>query len=291
MTVVVSRPGLRLNEVSFGAVFLAFGFAALTVPTLISLAQLSWSHEFGAYGPIVLVTGLWLLWRQLPELRRAGEPGSPWLTATILIVSLTSYAFGRAFDFLTLEAGGLYGVGIGILQSRLGVGILLKHWFPLLYLAFAIPVPGSVLDELTAPLKQLVSMAATHGLHAFGIPVARQGVTIIVAQYQLLVEDACSGMNSLVGLIAVSLLYIYLMRGSNLVYSLVLTLFVIPIAVAANIFRIMVLILLTYFFGNDVAQGILHFTAGMLLFATAIVCVFGLDRLIAYLASRLWRTA
>jgi exosortase len=291
MTIVISRPGLRLNEVSVGAAFLAFGFAALTVPTLISLAQQSWSHEFGAYGPIVLVTGLWLLWRQVPELRQAGEPGSPWLTAPILILALASYAFGRAYDFLTLEAGGVYGAGIAILQSRLGSRILLKHWFPFLYLAFAIPLPGSILADLTAPLKQLVSLAATDWLHAFGIPVARQGVTIFVAQYQLLVEDACSGMNSLVGLIAVSLLYIYLMRGSNLAYSLVLTLFVIPIAIAANIFRIMVLILLTYFFGNEVAQGILHFTAGMLLFATAIVCVFALDRLIAYLMLRLGRPA
>jgi exosortase len=291
MTIVISRPGLRLNEVSVGAAFLAFGFAALTVPTLISLAQQSWSHEFGAYGPIVLVTGLWLLWRQVPELRQAGEPGSPWLTAPILILALASYAFGRAYDFLTLEAGGVYGAGIAILQSRLGSRILLKHWFPFLYLAFAIPLPGSILADLTAPLKQLVSLAATDWLHAFGIPVARQGVTIFVAQYQLLVEDACSGMNSMVGLIAVSLLYIYLMRGSNLAYSLVLTLFVIPIAIAANIFRIMVLILLTYFFGNEVAQGILHFTAGMLLFATAIVCVFALDRLIAYLMLRLGRPA
>jgi exosortase len=291
MTIVISRPGLRLSEVPVGTVFLAIGFAALTVPTMISLAQQSWSHEFGAYGPIVLVTGLWLLWRQVPELRHAGEPGSPWLTAAILILALASYAFGRAFDFLTLEAGGVYGAGIAILQSRLGSRILLRHWFPLLYLAFAIPPPGSVLADITAPLKQLVSLAATDWLHAFGVPVARQGVTIFVAQYQLLVEDACSGMNSIVGLVAVSLLYIYLMRGSNWVYSLILVAFVIPIAVIANIFRIMVVILLTYFFGNEVAQGILHFTAGMLLFATALACVFALDRLIAYLTPRLGRTA
>jgi exosortase len=286
MTVVISRPGIRLNEFSVGAAFLAVGFAALTVPTLISLANESWSHEFGAYGPIVLVTGLWLVWRQVPEIRHAGEPGNHWITIPILAVALVSYAVGRAYDFLTLEAGGVYGAGVALLQSKLGSKILLKHWFPFLYLAFAIPPPGSVLADLTAPLKQLVSLAATDWLHAFGVPVARQGVTIFVAQYQLLVEDACSGMNSIVGLIAVSLLYIYLMRGSNWVYSLILVAFVIPIAIIANIFRIMVLILLTYFFGNEVAQGILHFTAGMLLFATALACVFALDRVIAYLFAR-----
>ena len=69
-------------------------------------------------------------------------------------------------------------------------------------------------------------------------------------------------MNSLVGLIAVSLLYIYLMRGSSWVYSVVLVMLVIPVAIVANIMRIMVLVLLTYFFGNEVAQGFLHVTAG-----------------------------
>ncbi|HLZ83267.1 MAG TPA: exosortase V [Caulobacteraceae bacterium] len=291
MTVVISRPGLRLNEFSLGATLLAVGYAALAIPTMVSLANQSWSHEFGAYGPIVLVTGLWLVWRQVPEIRHAGVPGNPWITAPILAASLVSYAFGRAYDFLTLETAGVYGAGIAILQSKLGLKILLKHWFPFLYLAFAIPPPASILADLTAPLKQLVSLAATDWLQVFGIPVARQGVTIFVAQYQLLVEDACAGMNSIVGLIAVSLLYIYLMRGSSLVYSLALVVFVIPIAIIANIFRIMVLVLLTYFFGNEVAQGILHFTAGMLLFATALAFVFALDRLIAYLFTRSGKAA
>jgi exosortase len=267
-------------------VILAAGLAALTIPTLISLANDSWSKEFGAYGPIVLVTGLWLVWRQAPEIRSAGEPGNPWITAPILGVALVFYVLGRAFDVLMLETAGVYGAWVAALQARLGSKILLKHWFPFLYLAFAIPPPGSVLADFTNPLKQLVSMAASDWLHAFGVPVARQGVTIFVAQYQLLVEDACSGMNSIVGLVAVSLLYIYLMRGSNWVYSVILVVFVIPIAVVANIFRIMALILLTYFFGNEVAQGILHFTAGMLLFATALACVFALDRLIHYLFGR-----
>jgi exosortase/archaeosortase family protein len=105
----------------------------------------------------------------------------------------------------------------------------------------------------------------------------------------LLVEDACSGMNSIVGLIAVSLLYIYLMRGSSWIYSLFLVSFVVPIAIFANIVRIMILILLTYFFGNDVAQGFLHFTAGMLLFATALIIVFALDQLVGFLQSRFRR--
>jgi exosortase len=287
MTAATAEGGFRLGKVTPGQICLYVGFLALALPTVFTLADQSWSKEFGAYGPIVLVTGLWLLWRRVPELRSEGKPGGLWLTAILVAAALTSYVFGRAYDFITLETAGVYGVGLAVLQARVGAKVLFAHWFPLLYLAFVIPVPSSVLADLTGPLKQLVSLAATDWLHAFGIPVAREGVTIFVSQYQLLVEDACSGMNSIVGLIAVSLLYIYLIRGSSWVYALILVSFIIPIAIIANIIRIMVLILLTYFFGNEVAQGYLHFTAGMLLFTSALLCVFGLDRLIAYGQSRL----
>ena len=112
-----------------------------------------------------------------------------------------------------------------------------------------------------------------------------------MAQYQLLVEDACSGMNSIVGLIAVSLLYIYLMRGSSwLIYSLPSSsAWSIPIAIVANILRIMVLVLLTYFFGNEVAQGFLHVTAGLFLFTTALLFVFLIDQLLTYAWSKMGR--
>ena len=269
---------------------LVIGFVLVVIPTIVDLAHQAWASEFGAYGPIVLVTGGWLLWRRLPEIRQVAVPGRLWLALTLLIPSLAIFAFGHAFDVETFAAAGLFGVGLAILYLSVGRVAIQREWFPLLYLAFAIPPPHSLLLAATAPLKHLVSETATGWLAAAGIPVSHEGVTIFVAQYQLLVEDACSGMNSIVGLTAVSLLYIYLMRGSNWLYSLGLTLCVIPIAIVANILRIMVLILLTYYCGNDVAQGFLHFTAGIFLFTTAILFVFLVDKAVAYGLSR-WRRA
>jgi exosortase len=266
---------------------LAAGFVALAIPTAFNLAGQVWTHEDGAQGPIILATGAWLVWRQLPEMSSLAVRGATWLTLTLLAVALPLYVAGRIFDFMTLEAGAVYVVGLAILQARFGVRALARNWFPLLYLAFAIPPPSFVIDRLTAPLKRFAALVSTQVLAWAGLPVSRQGVTITVAQYQLLVEDACSGMNSLLGLSAISLLYIYLVRRASLAYALTLTCLVIPIAVAANIVRIILLILITYGFGDEVGQSFIHYTAGLVLFGTALLLVFALDRVLHPIFTRL----
>jgi exosortase len=283
VSVPAPSQGLRLP----GAWPLYLGLAAMAIPTVLTLGSQVWSKESGAHGPIVVATGLWLIWRKRDEFQEMAEPGSPWLIALGLLVSLPLYVFGRAYDFISLEVAGLLGACVTALYAHVGLKAVLKNWFPLLYLGFIIPPPGWLMDTLTAPLKILVSRAATDLLQACGIPIFRQGVTLIVAQYQLLVEDACSGMNSLTGLTAISLFYIYLLRNASWRYSLLLAALVIPIAIVANIVRIIILVLLTYYFGNAVAQGFLHETAGMVLFATALMLVFLLDNLISRLP--IWR--
>lgn len=267
------------------------GVAALAIPTFQTLGSQVWSSEAGAHGPIILATGGWLLWRELPSLRAHARPASPWLLGLGLAMTLALYIFGRAFDFISLETLGLYGVGIALLYSSYGLWSLLRNWFPLFYLGFCVPPPVWLIDQLTGPLKQFVSWAATEPLYLVGLPVSREGVTIFIGSYQLLVEDACSGMNSLVGLSAISLFYIYLLRGSSLRYSLLLALFIIPIAVIGNILRVVTLILLTHYFGDAVAQGFLHFAAGIFLFIVDLLLVFALDQFLAKTLPKSWRPA
>ena len=283
MTAVsTSGAGHRSLPALFGVWPLVVGGAVLAVPTVARLGEQVWSKESGAHGPIVLVTGLWLLWRKLPEMRESAKPGAWWLTMLMMIVALPLYVFGRAFDFISLEVVGLYGVAIAMMHALFGLPVLLKNWFPLLYLAFLIPPPGWLMDGITAPLKLFVSYVTTAGLQLFGIPVFREGVTLMVGPYQLLVEDACSGMNSMIGLVAISLFYIYLLRNASWRYSLFLVFLVIPIAVIANIIRVATLVLLTHFFGDAVAQGFLHMAAGLLLFTSALLLVFLVDNMMSY---------
>lgn len=265
------RPG------GVGLILLLAPLALLVGPTFYRLGTQVWSQEFGAHGPIVLATGAWLLWRQMPVMSEQGRRGHQAVSLLGAVAGLAIYIFGRAYDLLSLEAGGLYVFGLALLYDRFGLPAMLRNWFPIFYLSLLLPIPGWMLDEFTAPLKLLVSSLSAAVVMPFGIPLVQEGVTMTVGPYQLLVEDACSGLNSLVGLIAITLFYIYLLRNASWRYSLFLVCLIIPIAILANVIRIVTLILLTYFFGDAVGQGFLHVTAGLFLFALSLLLMFLID--------------
>lgn len=258
---------------------MVLGLCALVGPTLVSLAQQYWSRENGVHGPIVLATGLWLLWRARAVLVQLQQPGHPLIVGGLIAVMLPLYVFGRAFDFLSLEVAALLGVLGSVFYLYFGRHAVRHIWFPLVYLGFLVPPPGWLIDAVTAGLKSFVSIVSTQLLALAGYPVARIGVTLYVAQFQLLVEDACSGMNSLVSLTSVSLFYIYLLHASSWRYALFLTCWILPIAILANIFRVLVLVLITYYWGNEAAQGFLHNSAGLAMFVAALLGIFAIDRI------------
>lgn len=286
MVEAVGREGTRsvLNRLVAEAPLIVAAIA-LGVPTMIRLGEQVWSKEVGAHGPIVLATGAWLLWRRIPSMAEAGQRGAISLTIAASVASLLVYTFGRAFDLISLEAAGIYGFAVAVMYDRFGISALLRNWFPILYLGLLLPVPGWMLDEFTAPLKLLVSALSSGVVEPLGVPLYREGVTMIVGPYQLLVEDACSGLNSLIGLIAITTFYIYLLRNAGWQYSLFLVCLIIPVAIAANVVRIVILILLTYYFGDAVGQGFLHVTAGLFLFALSLFLMFVIDSVV----SRFWR--
>lgn len=280
---VRERPGLQTWKPWWP---LLLGLAALAVPTVVSIGRDTWSTEVGAHGPIVISTGLWLLYYNGLTLSKA-RAAADWRLVTLTLgPALAIYVFGRAFDFISLEAAALYAVFVAICLRLFGIAELRRQAFPLFYLAFAIPPPGWLVDRITAPLQTLVSYAAAGLVDGAGYPVARQGVSLFVAQYQLLVEDACAGMNSLIGLTAISLFYIYLLHRSSWRYALALTLLIIPVAIAVNIIRVVALILITYYFGDEAAQGFLHATTGIVLFGLAVLLIFGIDKALQGLMTR-----
>ena len=266
-----------LNKAFLAHLPAVIGLALLVIPSLISLMRDSWTTEAGVHGPIVLATGAWLVARRRKEIAALRSPGSSTTMFAIIVPALLVYIFARAFDFLSVEIASLAVVLVAVLYGYYGAEAVKRLWFPIVYLCFMIPLPLWFIDTVTAPLKEFVSWAASGLLEMVGYPIVRQGVTLYVAQYQLLVEDACAGLNSLVSLTAISLFYIYLLHNATWRYSLMLVAWIIPLAILANVIRIIILVLLTYHFGDAAAQGFLHSTAGLVMFATALLGIFLVD--------------
>ena len=255
--------------------FLAVAGIAFATPGLIALSQQIWSTEQGAHGPIILTTGLWLLCRESAGIQP--RAGSVAITVAALAVGLSGFLFANVAGVLWLQWASTYLVLLGVLYAYIGGAAIRLLWFPLFYLAFLIPPPFGVMVTVTGNLRLLISAGAVDILSLAGLQVASSGVSLYVDQYELLVAAACSGMNSIVSLLAIGLFYIYLRHRANWRYAALLGLLVIPIAILANLARVIILILITHFAGLDAAEGMLHEAAGMVMFFVALVTLIAAD--------------
>ena len=110
-------------------------------------------------------------------------------------------------------------------------------------------------------------------------------------QYQLLVADACAGLQTLLTLEALGLFYLNVVRHTAVLRNVVLALLIIPISFTANVIRVIVLTLITYHFGDAAGQGFLHGFAGMVLFLTALSLILATDSLLQWIVRRRQRRA
>ena len=243
---------------------------------MLGVARFGWSTEQGGHGPLVLVTGLWLLWRETRTIGRESAPDLA-LPAIGIASCLAVFVLARIAGILEIEAFMMYGALLFALYAVLGKAFMKAAWFPLVYMALCLPPPDQVVAFVTQPLKIGISETAVNLLHAVGYPIAGSGVTIQIAQYELLVAAACAGLNSIVSLTAICLFYIYLRHGSRLAPFVAAMLFVLPVAALSNFVRVLLLILVTYYMGEAAAQGFLHDFAGLSMFAAAIVTTFLID--------------
>lgn len=265
---------------------LAIGILALFIPTYVRLNATLWNEEAYEHGPIIVLVFWWLIWRARGALAAQVAAPQPALGWPLLAAGLFMYFVGRTQNVALFEVAAQLPILAGALLILLGWQALRALWFPLLFLLFLIPLPGFVIVGITGQLKQVVSAVAEALLYHVGYPVARDGVVITVGQYRMLVADACSGLNSMYSLSAMGLLYVHLMRHADWRRNLLLLMSVLPIAFAANVVRVIVLILITYHLGDAAGQGFLHNAAGMSLFFVALAALFGFDRFLGIFFKR-----
>ena len=260
------------------------GLAVLYVPSLYDLFRGVWSDDEQAHGPVVLAISCWLVYRKWPEMTKVSTnqaaPKSGW---TLLLLGLLSYVIGRSQAIIQMEMGAVLPMIMGLILLTHGVAALKKMWFPLFFMLFMIPLPGILVQTVTVPLKTAVSIVAEQILYWFDYPISRTGVILQVGQYQMLVADACAGLHTLFTLEALGLLYMNLMGHASFKRNMLLAALIVPISFIANVIRVLILILITYYFGDAAGQGFLHGFGGMTLFLSALLLIIGLDGLLGKL--------
>ena len=259
---------------------LALGLAVLYGPAYNELAHTLWASDEQGHGPIILAVAAWLLYGKRHDL--AAIPSRPlgWLGWPMLVFAMLFYALGRSQDIIMFQIGSQIIVLVALLLIFKGLRALRLAWFPLFFMLFMVPLPEALVAAVTGPLKSAVSAVASNLLYQLGYPVGRSGVVMTVGPYQLLVADACAGLNSMFTLEALGMLYMNLMRYTNPARNIVLALLLVPTAFAANIVRVMILVLVTYHFGDEAGQGFVHGFAGMVLFIVALGLMLVLDKVL-----------
>ncbi|MGY0194247.1 exosortase B [Leptothrix sp. BB-4] len=256
------------------------GLLAMYAPTFRDLFLGIWSTDQQGHGPIVLALSLWLLWRRWPAIRARAPAPRPALGWPVFAIGLLLYLAGRSQDILMFEVGALVWLLAAVVLLLHGTAALRLLAFALFFMLFMVPLPGLLVDTVTQPMKLAVSWAAEAVLHGVGYPVSRSGVILQVGQYQLLVADACAGLQTLFTLEAMGLLYLNLVRHGSLARNVLLALLIVPISFSANVIRVIALSLITFHFGDAAGQGFLHGFAGMVLFLAALLLIMLVDGLL-----------
>jgi exosortase B len=272
-----------VNPVLLGLLALAFAF--MYAPSYALLAERVWPTDEQGHGPIILAVALYLLFAKRHELAALPVQPDTRLGFPVLILGGAMYALGRSQFILVFELFSQIIVLAALILLFSGRRGLRLVWFPLFFLLFMVPLPGTLVAAVTGPLKVAVSAVASTLLYELGYPVGRAGVLLTVGPYQLLVADACAGLNSMFTLEALGLLYMNLVGYTNPVRNIVLAILVIPIAFAANIVRVMILVLVTFHLGDEAGQGFLHDFAGMVLFMVGLALILLTDNVLGMVFS------
>ncbi len=258
------------------------GMLAMYLPTFYDLLKGLWSSEEQMHGPIILALSIWLIYKRWPLLKQNVSMTVTVIGWLALFAGLLLYIIGRSQQIIQFEVGSFIWMIAALLLIKRGFNALKLMWFPLFFLVFMIPLPGTIVIVLTMPMKMAVSYVTENILFLLGYPIARSGVILQIGQYQLLVADACAGLQTLLTLESLGLFYLNVIRHTSLFRNVVLALLIVPISFAANVIRVIALTLITYYYGDRAGQGFLHELAGLVLFLSALILIIGTDTLLQF---------
>jgi exosortase len=227
-----------------------------------SVADTYYSHGF-----LVPFISAFIVWLKRKELSALLVKPSRW-GWIVFGIGMTVYALSAVLRVYSSSGFSLLIVLPGLILLLWGKDHLKALWFPLSFLLFMVPLPLVVISNMSFKLKIIATQASVAVINMIGVPAVREGSIIKTQHSYVIVEDPCSGIRSLLALIALGALMAYFSRLSR-VKKLVLFAASIPLAVATNIIRIVAVTLASEMYGSEFATGKFHDAMGMMVFVLA----------------------
>ena len=225
-----------------------------------------------SHGFLIPFVSFFFIYERRKELSVLSPSGS-WTGFVLLFFGILLLLLGNlATEYFTMRFSMLVVVG-GIILFLLGKEYGKILLLPLLYFIFAIPIPSILMDRITFPMQLFASRVAASALYFIDIPVLREGNVMLLANTSLEVAEACSGIRSLISLLALSVVFAYISQKITW-KRVLLVLSTFPIAIIANAARVSGTGVLAHYYGDSVAQGFFHGFSGWILFVVAFVCLF-----------------
>ncbi|MFH1687388.1 MAG: exosortase/archaeosortase family protein [bacterium] len=247
----------------------ALALAAMYGPALIDLVSDWYQDANYSHGFLIGPVSAWLLWRRRGEFRNM-TPKVDHRGLALVLAALGLFVVANAgAEYFTLRVS-LVMLLAGLVWYLLGLSILKKAWFEVAVLLFMIPLPYVIYYSATFPLQLLASKITVTLLNLIGAGAVREGNIIHLSGISLAVAEACSGMRSLVSLMALGAVYAHISQLSA-GRKLLLFLAGVPIAVGANVVRVFVTALLAYIGGAEVTAEPWHTLLGLSVFVMAFI--------------------
>jgi exosortase len=273
------RPISKTTLIKIALLILVLGF--LYGKVLIELVGVWFQDDNYSHGFLIPILSGYLVWIRWDRLRQIPEQTCRWGWLIFIggLLTLTAGIIGAEY-FLTRFS--LLLVISGILLVCWGWKAFHELFFPLAVLLLMIPIPAIIFNQITFPLQLLASKVAVATLDLFNIPVLREGNIVYLSNSTLEVAEACSGVRSLVSLIAMAIFFSYFSFKGFWLRTL-LTLSAIPISIVTNAFRVAWTGMLSYWGDPSMAEGFFHVFTGWAVFIVAFLILLAESFLIKQL--------
>ena len=251
-----------------GAALVALLLALVYHRTAAGLWTMWTTNDNYSHGPLVPLVSLALVVSRRARLRalpRAGE----WRGLALVVLACALQVLGVRADVFTLQGWSFEVMLFGLALALLGGPLTRVLAFPLAYLVFMLTFPPIVMNGLSFALKEVAVRAAAHASEALGVTLQRSGMTLWLAGGALEIENPCSGLRSLLAMLATGVLFASLLPGGRWRRVLLVALAV-PMAMAGNALRITLLVLMGNYVGIKQALGTFHDVSGYLTYGLSL---------------------